>query len=97
MHLLRHWLHRRLRAKRFALLDLLLHTQSLSRQEILRKQKQDVADIVSYAARNTTYYAEKFAPLMNNRVAEEAVPLGALPILSKEDVRGRLDDLLALV
>jgi phenylacetate-CoA ligase len=95
MHLLRHWLHRRLRAKRFALLDLLLHTQSLSRQEILRKQKQDVADIVSYAARNTTYYAEKFAPLMNNRVAEEAVPLGALPILSKEDVRGRLDDLLA--
>lgn len=92
MHQLRHWLHRRLRPKRFALLDELLHTQSLSRQEVLQKQQDDLADMIAYATRNTAFYADRFAPLLHH---DEPPPLSALPILSKADVRGRLDDLLA--
>ncbi|MDP2171317.1 MAG: hypothetical protein Q8J96_12935 [Rhodocyclaceae bacterium] len=91
MHQLHHWLHRRLRPGRFARLDELLHTQSLGRQAVLQKQEKDLAEIVAYAARNTAYYADRFAPLPH----QASLPFSALPILSKADIRGRLDDLLA--
>lgn len=87
MYRLHHWLHRRLRPARFAQLDALLHTQSLSRQEVLQKQQQDLANIIAHARQHTAYYADRFAAAGN-------LPVAALPILRKEDIRQRLDDLL---
>jgi len=91
---LRHWLHRRLRSRRFALLDALLHTQSLDRQAVLQKQQQDLAGIIAYATQNTAYYAARFAPLLRVPAAPDGLPLGTLPILRKEDIRPHLDELL---
>ncbi|MDP1607213.1 MAG: hypothetical protein Q8L93_11350 [Rhodocyclaceae bacterium] len=85
MSALRYWLHRRLRPGRFALLDALLHTQSLSRLEVLHKQQQDLAHIIAYAAQHTAYYADRLG----------GKSIDALPILTKEDLRGHLDELLA--
>ncbi|MDO8958733.1 MAG: hypothetical protein Q7U85_03250 [Rhodocyclaceae bacterium] len=82
---LRHWLHRRLRPGRFALLDALLHTQSLSRREVLHKQQQDLAAILAHARQHTAYYADRL----------NGESIDALPILTKEDIRAHLDDFLA--
>lgn len=84
MHALRHWLHRRLRPGRFALLDALLHTQSLSRREVLQKQQRDLAAILAHAAQHTAYYADRLG----------GASIDALPILTKEDIRQHLPDLL---
>jgi phenylacetate-CoA ligase len=83
-HRLRHWLHRRLRPGRFALLDALLHTQSLSRREVLHKQQQDLAAILAHARQHTAYYADRLG----------GASIDALPILTKEDIRQHLPDLL---
>ena len=81
---LRHWLHRRLRPGRFALLDALLHTQSLSRREVLHKQQQDLVAILAHARQHTAYYAERL----------NGASIDAQPILTKEDIRQHLPDLL---
>lgn len=81
MHSLRHWLHRRRYPVRYAQLDQLLANQTLSREQLLRKQQADFAAIVAFAAANTAYYA--------------GFQLADLPILEKGAVRERLDDLLA--
>ena len=88
---LRQWLHRRGHPVRYALLEQLLRNQALSREEIVRKQQRDLADIVAFAAGNTPYYAEKLAPFLDGR----PLALEQLPILGKDDVAARLDDLLA--
>ncbi len=78
------WLHRRRYPLRYAQLDMLLRNQTLSREHILRKQQADFAAIVAFAAANVPYYAERFGARREN-----------LPILDKDAVRERLDDLLA--
>jgi phenylacetate-CoA ligase len=90
---LRQWLHRRGHPVRYAQLEQLLHNQALSREEVLRKQRRDLADLVAFAAGNTAYYAEKLAPFLGD--ASQPAQLGDLPILSKDGVASRLDDLLA--
>jgi phenylacetate-CoA ligase len=87
---LRHRLHRRSHPVRYAQLERLLRNQALSREEVLRKQQHDLADIVAFAAGHTAYYAEKLAPFLDGRALE----LEDLPILRKDDVTARLDDLL---
>ncbi len=94
MHRLKHALHRLLRPARYRHLAELLHTQSLSRAAVLQKQQQDLADIVAHAVRNTAYYAERFAPLLQGE-RPIAARVGSLPILTKDDIRPRLDDLLS--
>jgi len=86
---LRTWLHRRQRPLRYALLDGLLATQSLTHAEVLEKQRSDLAAIVAFARANTAYYAARFRDLPDNWRIED------LPILSKQDVVARLPDLLA--
>jgi len=88
---LRHWLHRRGHPLRYAHLEQLLRNQALSREEVLRKQQRVLADMIAYAAGNTAYYAEKFAPFLGR----QPIALDDLPILRKDDVASRLDDLLA--
>lgn len=88
---LRHWLHRRRHPARYAHLDALLRTQALPRDALLAKQQRDLAAIVEFAAAHTPYYAETLAPFLNHA----SVDLGALPILKKDDVIRRMDDLLA--
>ncbi len=80
MHSFRHWLQRRRYPVRYDLLAQLLRNQSLSREQLLCKQQADFAAIVAFAAANTAYYA--------------GIQLADLPILEKDAVRERLDDLL---
>lgn len=88
---LRHWLHRRRHPLRYAHLDALLRTQSLKREDLLARQRRDLADIVEFAAAHTPYYAETLAPLLHGGRFD----FNELPVLIKDDVIRRLDDLLA--
>jgi phenylacetate-CoA ligase len=78
------WLHRRRYPERHAQLEILLRNQALSREELLRKQRTDFAAIVAFAAANVPYYAEYLARNPDS-----------IPLLEKDAVRERLDDLLA--
>ncbi|MDP1928453.1 MAG: hypothetical protein Q8K62_08080 [Thiobacillus sp.] len=88
---LRHWLHRRRYPQRHAQLDQLMQTQLLDRAALLVKQQRDLADIVRFAAAHTPYYAETLTPVLH----PGALDIHTLPILHKDTVRQRLDDLLA--
>ncbi|HQT30654.1 MAG TPA: hypothetical protein PLE48_06365 [Thiobacillus sp.] len=88
---LRHWLHRRRYPQRYAQLDQLLQNQTLDRAALLEKQQRDLAAIVNFAAAHTPYYAESLAPVLQYGAPD----IRALPILHKDTVRLRLDDLLA--
>lgn len=89
---LRHWLHRRRHAWRYQLLDDLLRNQALSREQARRKQQDDLAAILAHAAANTNYYGEKLSGVL---APGRPVPaIASVPILRKDDVINRLDDLL---
>ncbi len=104
---LRHALYRRRHPLRYAHLDALLRTQALPRSDLLAKQQRDLVDIVAFAASHTPYYAETLTPFLGHACPEShrrACPelcrrgkfdLDTLPILRKDDVTQRLDDLLA--
>jgi len=88
---LRHALHRRRYPLRYLHLDRLLENQRLARAHLLAKQQRDLADIITFAAAHTPYYAETLGPLM----ARGSVDIRELPILKKDDIIRRLDDLLS--
>jgi len=79
------WLHRRRYPLRYAQLTQLLRNQALSREQIRQQQQADFADIVEFAKARVPYYVERFSG-----------GLQTLPLLEKDAVRERLDDLLAL-
>ena len=83
---LRRWLHRRQRPERYTRLEELLATARLDRVGILRKQRDDLAGIVAFAAAHVSYYRRRFAGLTD---------FATLPILTKSDVTAHLDELLA--
>ena len=83
---LRRWLHRRQRPERYARLEELLATARLDRVGLLRKQRDDLARIVAFAAAHVPYYRRRFAGLTD---------FATLPILTKSDVTAHLDELLA--
>ncbi len=87
---LRHWLHRRQRPLRYAHLQTMLCTQSLTRGEVLRKQHEDFERIVAFAAANTDYYQHTLAPVL----AQGDWQIADLPLLRKSDVTAHLDGLL---
>ena len=78
------WLHRHRYPERHAQLAILLRNQALSREELLRKQRTDFAAIVAFAAANVPYYAECLS-----------LHPDSIPLLEKDAVRERLDDLLS--
>lgn len=88
---LRHWLHRRRHPQRYAALDQLLQTQALDRASLLAKQQRDLANIIAFAAKNTPYYAATLTPC----VLTPSVDIAAQPVLHKDDVIRRMDDLLS--
>ncbi len=88
---LRHALHRRRYPQRYAHLDRLLQTQALDRAHLLAKNQRDLADIVAFAAAHTPMYADTLGPILQRRPFD----IAALPILTKDAVIQRLDDLLA--
>jgi phenylacetate-CoA ligase len=93
MRPLKAWLHRRQRPVRYAHLATLLGHQSLSPLELARKQQDDLAAMVAFAAAHTTYYRETLGPVL--AAAGDSWRLGDLPVLPKEAVRKRLPDFLA--
>jgi len=84
LQLTRHWLHRRRYPERYAQLEILLRNQNLDRVQLLAKQQADYANIVAFAAAKVPYYREHFGG-----------NLATIPLLEKEAVSQRLDDLLA--
>lgn len=100
---LRHWLHRRQRPVRFALLDGLLRTQTMTRAQVLDKQSEDLRQILRFAAEHTVFYRERLAGTLAHADGQQRgdalpsgpTPIAALPLLTKTDVIGRLSDLLA--
>jgi phenylacetate-CoA ligase len=82
---LRDRLHRRRHPERFAHLAALLRNATLSRAQLLEKQRTDIADIVEFAATHTDYYAERFGATRD---------FAALPVLTKDDVIRHRDALL---
>jgi phenylacetate-CoA ligase len=86
---LRAWLHRHRQPLRYQLLDGLLATQALTPEQLRRKQQDDLHAMVDFARANTTYYGERFAALLDHWQIDD------LPILTKDEVRDRLPDLLA--
>lgn len=89
MRKLKLWLHRRQRPQRYAFLDDLLATQALSRESLLAKQRNDLQAIVTHARAHTRHYATTCATLPDDW------SIGDLPILTKEEIRRHLHDLLA--
>ena len=86
---LRDWLHRRRHPERFARLDELLRHQADSREQILRRQEEDLARIVAFAAANTDYYAQRFAGIPGDAALHD------LPVLSRDEVIAHRDAMLA--
>lgn len=93
IYLLKHALHRNRHRERFALLDELLHNQTLTREQLLGKQQKDLSAIISHAFNNTPYYQEKYAPALGNEANEHVV--SRLPILHKDEVIQHRDEMLA--
>ncbi|MBU1236075.1 MAG: hypothetical protein KJ634_06285 [Gammaproteobacteria bacterium] len=83
---LRPRLHRHQRPLRYAQLAELLANQHLNREQILQKQREDLARIVAFATEHVPYYRRRFAGIAD---------FAELPILTRRDVVGHLDDLLA--
>lgn len=84
----RHALHARLRPQRYAALGRLLANQQRSADALRAQHAQDFRAIVMFAARHTPYYAETLTPYLDGDLTD-------LPVLEKDAVRTRLDDLLA--
>jgi phenylacetate-CoA ligase len=78
------WLHRRRHPERYAQLDRLLRNQTLGRAQLLDGQQAGYAAMLAHAAAHVPYYAES---LLQSP--------GVVPVLTKDHVRERLDDLLA--
>lgn len=89
MSSLKAWLHRRRQPLRYQLLDGLLTTQGQTHEQLRIKQQSDLHAIVDFARNHTTYYGERLAGLPADWQIDD------LPILTKDDVRNRLPDLLA--
>lgn len=89
---LRRALHRRQRPARYARLAELLAYQQLNREQVLARQRHDLAAIVAFAVRHTDYYRDRYAGLAD--VADGGVALADLPLLTKDDVTAHLDQLL---
>jgi len=77
-------LHRGQYPERYAQLEVLLRNQALTREQLLRKQQSDYAEIVAYAVANVPYYAGRLGGQPD-----------AIPLLEKDDVRTHLDAMLA--
>lgn len=90
---LRVWLHRRQRPLRYAFLAELLKTQALSREQLVEKQRADLAALLRHARANTAYYGETLRDV--DDTADDTADIAALPVLRREDVAARLTDLLA--
>ena len=80
-------LHRRRYPQRYALLEQLLRTQALPREQLLAQQQRDLAAIVEHACHNVPYYQRKYAH------AELAA--GSLPLLRKDEVLQHRDEMVA--
>lgn len=89
----KHLLHRNRHRERFALLDGLLHNQTLTREQLLGKQRKDLSAIIDHAFTNVPFYREKYAQAVRNETNELAV--GSLPILHKDEVIQHRDEMLA--
>lgn len=83
------FLHRRQRPQRYAFLAQLLETQALGKAALQHKQRADLAVLLRHARAATRYYAETLHGLSHD------AEITSLPILTKDDVRARLPDLLA--
>ena len=93
LYKLKHFLHKWGHLERYRLLDELLHNQSMSKSQLLDKQKQAYATIVQYAYGNTPYYREKYRQLFESPASKQHPD--NVPVLSKDEVVQHRDEMLA--
>lgn len=93
MRRLRHWRDRRLHPARHALFDRLLPVLDCDREQVLRRQRQDLDAIVDHALRRTDFYRAHFGSTL--RPGSRHVDISKLPILTKSMVDDHLEGMLA--
>jgi len=101
---IKHLLHRNRHRERYALLDELLRNQSLSNEQLHRKQQEDLSAIIDHAFSNVPYYREMWErhpgrESLNSRPggrSHNAVrTVNSLPILRKDEVIQHRNEMLA--
>lgn len=71
-------------------------SQWLAPTELAARQRSGLREIVRHAAATSPFYAERFAAAgIDPAAVETMADLADLPLLTKADVRGRLDDILS--
>ncbi len=76
-------------------LDYLQQTQWLSREELDRLETQQLIELLSYAGEHVPYYRELFRQYrFHPRELRSRADLAELPVLTREVVRERYDDLV---
>jgi len=90
---LRLWRERRRHPGRYARLAQLLPIQSMSRAELLHRQRRDLDAIVRFAAAQTDFYAARLGALLppDDRLIDPT----RLPVLAKQDVIDHMHGMLA--
>ncbi len=90
---LKHRLHKNRYKARFEMLEQLLHNQTLTRTQLLDKQRRDLAGIVAHAVAHTDYYRTKYGDLVADN--DNGPDVSRLPILRKDEVINHKEALLA--
>lgn len=66
----------------------------MSRTELLRRQREDAAELVRYAARRSPLYRDRLAAVLEEDLTDPQV-FARIPILEKEQLRDHYDGLIA--
>lgn len=92
LYQLKKFFHRGLHRERYKLLDELLYNQTLSKAQLLNKQRQDLSSILQHACSNSPYYHDKYSPIIGDN--PQQISLASLPILHKDEVVQHRDAML---
>lgn len=68
--------------------------EEMSRTELLRRQREDAAELVRYAARRSPLYRDRLAAVLEEDLTDPQV-FARIPILEKEQLRDHYDGLIA--
>lgn len=76
-------------------LDNARSADAMSRDELLRQQREDAAELVRYAAARSPLYRDRLAAVLDEDLTDPQV-FARIPVLEKEHLRDSYDDLIAV-
>ncbi len=92
LYQLKHRLHKFRHGERYRLLDALLETQMLPKDQLLQKREQDLAGLVRHAAAYSPYYKREYQAVA--LPSTSGLRITDLPVLRKQDVIDHRDEML---